>query len=226
MDVLRPVVDHGKGELPAGPDIKLRDADMEAGADRGVGGAAGDDMECGPGFDNHQVMDVLGEAVGAQIEAGLHRLGDFRPGQGPDEVAVVQLQFGRGGVFIGIHRHQTPEEVIGPNRNGLHGLGDGQHFHARLPGPAVHDGLVGLEKGAGMVLVGQFDAGSEEAAPLLGRKLAIVGIISPVAALTGKLLQVEIRPKGRLSFAGSSRRGFLSPTSGALLVTEVLEVME
>ncbi len=36
-------------------------------------------------------------------------------------------------------------------------LGDGQHFHARLPGLAVDDGLVGLEEGAGMVNVCEFD---------------------------------------------------------------------
>ena len=76
--------------------------------------------------------------------------------------------------------------------------GDGQHFHARLPGLAVDDGLIGLEKGPGMVFVREFDPRGEEAAPLLRGKLPVVRVVFPGAPLTGKLLQVEIMAKGRL----------------------------
>ena len=76
-------------------------------------------------------------------------------------------------------------------------FGDGQHFHARLPGLAVDDGLVGLEEGAGMVFVREFDPRGEEAAPFLRGKLPVVRVVFPGAPLTGKLLQVEITAKGR-----------------------------
>ena len=114
MDLFAPVVDHGEGELAALLDIEFRDPDVQAGNDPGVGGAAGDDVERGPLLHHHQVVHVLGKPVGAQVEAGLHRLGDLSPREGPDEITVVQLQFGGGGVFVGIHRHQAPEEVFDP----------------------------------------------------------------------------------------------------------------
>ena len=77
MDVLPPVVDHGESEFAALLDIELRNADVKAGADLGVGGAAGDDVEGGSFLHDHQVVHVLGKPVGAQVEARLHRLGDF-----------------------------------------------------------------------------------------------------------------------------------------------------
>ena len=77
-------------------------------------------------------------------------------------------------------------------------FGDGQHFHARLPGLAVDDGLVGLQEGAGMVFVRELDPRGEEAAPFLRGKLPVVRVVLPGAPLTGKVLQVEIAPKGRL----------------------------
>ena len=172
--------------------------------DPGVGGAAGDDVERGPFLHDHQVVHVLGKPVGAQVEAGLHRLGDLGPRQGPDEITVVQLQFGGGGVFVGIHRHQAPEEVFDPVV-AAHGFGDGQHFHARLPGLAVDDGLVGLEEGAGMVFVREFDPGGEEAAPFLRGKLPVVRVVFPGAPLAGKLLQVEITAQRPPFSAGSVR---------------------
>ena len=198
---------------------------MEAGDDPGVGGAAGDDVERGPFLHHHQVVHVLGKPVGAQVEARLHRLGDLRPGQGPDKITVVQLQFGGGGVFVGIHRHQPPEEVFDPVVP-PHGLGDGQHFHPRLPGLAVDDGLVGLEEGAGMVFVREFDPRGEEAAAFLRGKLPVVRVVLPGAALAGKLLQVEITARRPPFSADSVRPALLSPTFGAFLVTEVLDVLE
>ena len=170
---------------------------MKAGNDPGVGGAAGDDVERGPLLHHHQVVHVLGKPVAADIEARLHRLGDLSPLERPDEITVVQLQLGGGGVFVGIHRHQPPEEVIDPVVAAGR-FGDGQHFHARLPGLAVDDGLVGLEEGAGMVFVREFDPGGEEAAAFLRGKLPVVRVVLPGAPLTGKILQVEITAKGRL----------------------------
>ena len=76
-------MDHGEGELPAFPNVEFRDPDVEAGDDPGVGGAAGDDVERGPLLHDHQVMHVLGKPVGAQVEARLHRLGDFSPLESP-----------------------------------------------------------------------------------------------------------------------------------------------
>ena len=108
----------------------------------------------------------------------------------------------------------------------LHGFGDGQHFHARLPGLAVDDGLVGLEEGAGMVFVGEFDARGEEAAPFLRGKLPVVRVVFPGAPLTGKLLQVEITAQRPPFSADSARPALLSATFGAFLVTEVLDIME
>ena len=80
----------------------------------------------------------------------------------------------------------------------LHGFGDGEYFQARLSGLAVDDGLVGLEEGAGVVLVRELDAGGEEAAPFLRRKLPVIRIVLPGAALTGELRQIQIRPESRL----------------------------
>jgi hypothetical protein len=72
------------------------------------------------------------------------------------------------------------------------------HLNARLPGLAVDDGLVGLEEGAGVVFVGEFDSGGEEAAAFFRGKLPVVRVVLPGAPLTGKILQVEITAKGRI----------------------------
>ena len=225
MDLFAPVVDHGEGEMSAFLNIEFRDPDVKAGNDPGVGGAAGDDVERGALLHHHQVVHVLGKPVGAQVEARLHRLGDFSPLGRPDEITVVQLQLGGGGVFVGVHRHQAPEEVFDPVV-AAHRFGDGQNFHPRLPGLAVDDGLVGLEEGAGMVFVGELDAGGEEAAALLRGKLPVVRVILPGAALAGKLLQVEITAQRPPFSADSVRPAVLSPTFGTFLVTEVLDVLK
>ena len=91
----------------------------------------------------------------------------------------------------------------------LTAVGNGQDFHAGLPGLAVDDGLVGLEEGGGMVLVGEFDARGEEAAALLRGKLPVIRVVFPGAPLTGELLQLEIGPKGRLFMPTLSARSFI-----------------
>ena len=76
MYILGPIMDHGKGELAASAYIKFGYPDMEAGNHPRMGGATGDEMQFGALFHHHQIVHVLGEAVRAQVEAGLHRLLD------------------------------------------------------------------------------------------------------------------------------------------------------
>ena len=74
-------------KIPRSPGVTLN-------SPRDGGGAAGDNMHLGPGFGYDEIMYVLGHALGADVEAGLHRLGNTSsPGQSPDKIAVVQFKF-------------------------------------------------------------------------------------------------------------------------------------
>ncbi len=197
MDIFSPVVDHGKGELSSFFDKKFRDPQVQPGIHPGMGSAAGDNMHLGPGFGYDDIMNVLGHALGADVEAGLHRLGDAGPGQGPDKIAVVQFKFRGRGIFVSLHRNQLPiiffQAIVL-----LQGFFDGKNFQTGLAGFTMHDRAVGLQKSAGMIFVRQFDAGPQEMFFFPGIKILIIFVIRPVLGLALKLLQVQILADGSL----------------------------
>ena len=57
---------------------------------------------------------------------------------------------------------------------------------------------VGLEEGARVLHVGEFNTGPEQMAPLFRGELAVIRVVLPLPPLAGEVREFEVRPQRRL----------------------------
>ena len=91
-----------------------------------------------------------------------------------------------------------------------HGFSDGQHLHPRLLSPAVDYGLVGLEEGAGVVLVGELNPRREKATAFLRAEPLVIRVVFPGAALTENSARFTSGPNAAFFFWTCWARCFIS----------------
>ena len=90
-NVFAPAVDHGKGQFGIFFDVKFADADMHAFFHTGIAGTAGDDIQLGAFFHDHDIMDALQLLFMPDKNTGLQGSGDLLSGFDTDKIALLLL---------------------------------------------------------------------------------------------------------------------------------------